>query len=315
MAFWGTVIKPNGSYKLEEEAGKLLHLSTISLGTFKDGRSLLKVEHEDSKQKVLVASLTPGQTESVSVDLFLNVLQNVTFHNEGSNELHLAGFFEVDMDEEDMDHDHPHPHDEMDEVDTEDSEEGDDDDDEDDEQDDDDEEDDEEEDDDEEDKEEDEEDEEATGEVLAKAGEKRKAEVAAKQPEPKKAAVAPAKKEEQKKPQAEQPKKPEEQKKPEQQKKADQAKPEQKKAEQAKPEQKKAAQGTEEPKKKEAFDQSGDFSEYIKKVTEFLKKNGPTPVPKIGSSLPKPAGVNKLGQFLKSRKEFSVADDQTVKLA
>ncbi len=75
MAFWGTVIKPNGSYKLEEEAGKLLHLSTISLGTFKDGRSLLKVEHEDSKQKVLVASLTPGQTESVSVDLFLNVLQ------------------------------------------------------------------------------------------------------------------------------------------------------------------------------------------------------------------------------------------------
>jgi hypothetical protein len=41
----------------------------------------------------------------------------------------------------------------------------------------------------------------------------------------------------------------------------------------------------------QAFDQSGDFSEYIKKVTEFLKKNGPTPVPKIGSSLPKPAGM------------------------
>ena len=109
--FWGCVLKKNQPYKvqhaLEDGEYPVLHLSNAvlasSTGSKKDeGRTLVTISMKASGESVVekdlknlvIATLCPNSKDQVSLDIYLNVSQNITISCQGDGEVHLSGYFE-----------------------------------------------------------------------------------------------------------------------------------------------------------------------------------------------------------------------------
>ena len=97
--FWGVVIKEGKPYKtqsaLEENDYPVLHLSNVALPKSAQGGKvhLLASMGKDIKDLTL-ATLQKDKVETIALDIYINVSQNVTLSISGPGELHLSGFFE-----------------------------------------------------------------------------------------------------------------------------------------------------------------------------------------------------------------------------
>ena len=115
--FWGCVLKDSKPYKtqsaLEDSDYPVLHISNVALPKdFKhDGKvyllaSMGKSGSSEKIEGLTLAALQKNKTESVALDLYVNVSQQITLSVSGpagqAVELHLSGFFEPqrDMDED-----------------------------------------------------------------------------------------------------------------------------------------------------------------------------------------------------------------------
>ena len=103
--FWGVVIKEGKPYKtqpaLEENDYPVLHVSNVALPkSAGNGKVQLLASMGKDLQKLTLATLQKDKVETISLDLYINVSQQVTLTVEGG-EVHLSGFFEPQRDEMD----------------------------------------------------------------------------------------------------------------------------------------------------------------------------------------------------------------------
>lgn len=110
--FWGCVLKDGKAYKtqsaLEDNDYPVLHISNVALPKNAPGGKIYltatmgKTGSETFKDLV-IATLQKDKVESVALDLYVNVSQQITLGVSGaqSAELHLSGFFEPQRDLED----------------------------------------------------------------------------------------------------------------------------------------------------------------------------------------------------------------------
>ena len=103
--FWGCIVKKDQPYKVQHalENGEfpVLHLSNAALSQPAKGdektqvRISMKPEKKDEKavKDLIIAILSPKQ-EVQSLDLYLNISQNITISVTGKGEVHLSGYFE-----------------------------------------------------------------------------------------------------------------------------------------------------------------------------------------------------------------------------
>ena len=104
MSFWGCVLKPGESKKVETRAGELLHLSQACLAPDTPKDSSAKVMVEQAGQSFAVACLREGGTEFCGLDLFLDS-SDAKFVSKGKATVHLTGYFEADEADDDSDED------------------------------------------------------------------------------------------------------------------------------------------------------------------------------------------------------------------
>jgi hypothetical protein len=101
--FWGSVVKDGKPYKtqsaLEENDFPVLHLSNVALPrNAPAGKVHLLASMGKDLKDLTIATLQKDKVETVKVDIYFNVSQNVTLSVAGG-ELHLSGFFEPQRDE------------------------------------------------------------------------------------------------------------------------------------------------------------------------------------------------------------------------
>lgn len=105
--FWGCILKPDKPYKtqqaLEENQYPVLHLSNVALPrTAQGGKVHLLVSVGKDLKDLTLATLQKDRVDSVKLDIYFNITQNVTLTAQGG-EVHLSGFFEPQKEELDDD--------------------------------------------------------------------------------------------------------------------------------------------------------------------------------------------------------------------
>ncbi|CAE7193678.1 FKBP43 [Symbiodinium sp. CCMP2456] len=94
MSFWGCQLKPGAKFEVKaEEGGDVLHLSQACLHQPTAGKNFLQVV--DGAKSYSIACLQKDKSEYASFDLFFRT-GTCSFHNKGSSEMHLTGYFEPD---------------------------------------------------------------------------------------------------------------------------------------------------------------------------------------------------------------------------
>ena len=108
--FWGCVLKDGKAYKtqsaLEESDYPVLHISNVALPkNAPAGKLYLLASMGKDLQGLTLATLQKDKIESVSLDLYVNVSQQITLTVSGAPgaELHLSGFFEPQRSDEEDD--------------------------------------------------------------------------------------------------------------------------------------------------------------------------------------------------------------------
>lgn len=113
--FWGCVLKENKAYKtqtaLEDLDYPVLHISNVALPrNAPNGKHFLLLSQgtkgsgaSGAVENLTLATLVKDKVESVALDLYVNVSQQITLSVAGPTgaELHLSGFFEPQREEED----------------------------------------------------------------------------------------------------------------------------------------------------------------------------------------------------------------------
>lgn len=102
--FWGTVIKEGKPYKthsaLEESDYPVLHISNVALPkSAGNGKVHLVASMGKDLKDLTLATLQKDKVETLALDLYVNVSQQVTLAIQGAGELHLSGFFEPQREE------------------------------------------------------------------------------------------------------------------------------------------------------------------------------------------------------------------------
>jgi nucleophosmin 1 len=98
MAFWGCVLKPGQTKKVESPEGEILHLSQACLAEPKDGKNYVQATVDGTTFNI--ACLEKGKKEHDSFDLFFDPTA-CAFANKGTSDVHLTGYFEPDDGEDD----------------------------------------------------------------------------------------------------------------------------------------------------------------------------------------------------------------------
>jgi hypothetical protein len=109
--FWGSVIKESKAYKtkqaLEDNDYAVLHISNVALPkNAPAGKVHLLItmgKGTEGVQDLTLATLQKDKIESIALDLYVNVQQQITLSVSGAPgaELHLSGFFEPQREEDD----------------------------------------------------------------------------------------------------------------------------------------------------------------------------------------------------------------------
>jgi hypothetical protein len=107
--FWGCVLKDGKAYKtqgaLEDNDYPVLHISNVALPKNAPAGKLylLASMGKGEIQGLTIATLQKDKVESVALDLYVNVSQQITLTVSGAPgaELHLSGFFEPQREPED----------------------------------------------------------------------------------------------------------------------------------------------------------------------------------------------------------------------
>jgi hypothetical protein len=110
--FWGCVLKDNKAYKtqsaLEDNDYPVLHISNVALPkNAPEGKVYLTAtmgkQGSETVKDLVIATLQKNKVESVALDLYVNVSQQITLSASGPQnaELHLSGFFEPQREAED----------------------------------------------------------------------------------------------------------------------------------------------------------------------------------------------------------------------
>ena len=102
--FWGSVIKEGKPYKthsaLEESDYPVLHISNVALPrSAGNGKVHLVASMGKDLKDLTLATLQKDKVETIALDLYVNVSQQVTLSIQGAGELHLSGFFEPQREE------------------------------------------------------------------------------------------------------------------------------------------------------------------------------------------------------------------------
>jgi hypothetical protein len=97
--FWGCVLKEGKPYKtkavLESNDYPVLHISNAALPkTAQSGKIHLVASMGKDIKELTLTTLSKDKVESIALDLYINVTQDVTLSVQGPGELHLSGFFE-----------------------------------------------------------------------------------------------------------------------------------------------------------------------------------------------------------------------------
>eukprot|EP00439_Symbiodinium_sp_Y106_P084328 s465_g25.t1 len=100
--FWGCIVAPGETKKVETKAGELLHLSQACLAPDTPSGASSKVLVEQTGQTYAVACLKEGGQEFCALDLFLDA-KEAKIAVKGKATVHLTGYFEADeLDEDDL---------------------------------------------------------------------------------------------------------------------------------------------------------------------------------------------------------------------
>src|SRR5450830_1832052 len=104
--FWGSVIKEGKPYKthsaLEGSDYPVLHISNVALPkSAGNGKVHLVASMGKELKDLTLATLQKDKVETVALDLYVNVSQQVTLAIQGQGEIHLSGFFEPQREEMD----------------------------------------------------------------------------------------------------------------------------------------------------------------------------------------------------------------------
>ena len=96
--FWGVVIKEGKPFKsqgaLEENEFPVLHISNVALPKNAGaGKIHLLASYGKDVKDLTLATLQKDKVETLALDLYVNVSQNLTLTVTGG-EIHLSGFFE-----------------------------------------------------------------------------------------------------------------------------------------------------------------------------------------------------------------------------
>ena len=103
--FWGYVLKEGKPFQtkqvLEDNDYPLLHLSHAALpkNTTGGGKVYLLASQGKDLQNMTLTCLQKDKIDSASLDLYINITQNLTLSVQGAPELHLSGYFEPNRDE------------------------------------------------------------------------------------------------------------------------------------------------------------------------------------------------------------------------
>jgi Nucleoplasmin-like domain len=99
--FWGCALKESKAYKtqsvLEDNDYPVLHISNVALPkNAPNGKIYLQASMGANLKDLTLATLIKDKVESVALDLYVNVSQQVVLSVSGPQgaELHLSGFFE-----------------------------------------------------------------------------------------------------------------------------------------------------------------------------------------------------------------------------
>jgi len=98
--FWGCVLKEGQPYKvqhaLEDGSYPVLHVSNAVLksGSKGDERTTVNVSMGKELKNLSIAVLQANRSEVQSLDLYLNISQNITISVQGKGEVHMSGYFE-----------------------------------------------------------------------------------------------------------------------------------------------------------------------------------------------------------------------------
>jgi len=91
--FYGLVLKPGVPVSIDADLGEVLHISQACLSDPKgNGKTYVKIKESDATFSV--CCLQKDTQEFASLDLFLQAATAPTFVAEGTNEVHLIGYWE-----------------------------------------------------------------------------------------------------------------------------------------------------------------------------------------------------------------------------
>jgi len=91
--FYGLVLKPGVPVSIDSDLGEVLHISQACLSDPKgNGKTYVKIKEGDSTYAI--CCLQKDSQEFASLDLFLQAATAPSFVAEGTNEVHLIGYWE-----------------------------------------------------------------------------------------------------------------------------------------------------------------------------------------------------------------------------
>ena len=98
--FWGRALKPNEAFQLKhafkDRDFPVLHLSScvLSKNSVKDGNKTYVYLSNGTDLQNLQVSVLSDKNEVQSLNLYVNVVQDITISTKGPGEVHLCGYFE-----------------------------------------------------------------------------------------------------------------------------------------------------------------------------------------------------------------------------
>jgi len=91
--FYGLVLKPGVPVSVDTDLGEVLHISQACLNAPKNnGNTYVKIK--EGQTSYSICCLQKDSQEHASLDLFVQAAAGASFVAEGSNEVHLLGYWE-----------------------------------------------------------------------------------------------------------------------------------------------------------------------------------------------------------------------------
>ena len=95
--FWGANVKQSQHYTFNENAGKLLHISNMSLGNNADEGKIYVNFQNSNKESFVLGCLNNNHCESMQTDLYIKIVKGMSLFltgGTGKAQVSVTGFWE-----------------------------------------------------------------------------------------------------------------------------------------------------------------------------------------------------------------------------